>query len=73
MTASSVFPVAMLTAETTEMLVGKFAARAPINTPGQTRPPKISSAAIAIPVGGQTGVTFWCRVASESPSSAPAK
>src|SRR6185369_13446566 len=53
-TASSVFPVAIPTAEATEILVGKLAASAPMKTPGQTRPPKIRSAAIAIPVGGQT-------------------
>src|SRR5690349_19996810 len=71
--ASSVFPVAMPNVKGIGRLVGKFAASAPRKTPGRTRGPKMSTAAIAIPVGGQTGVTFSWSDASESPSSAPAK
>ena len=55
------------------MLVNKLTASAPRKTPGQTRRPKIMSEAIAIPVGGQTGVTFVCSEASDSPSLAAAK
>ncbi len=57
-TASRVFPVAMPSAEATGMSVKKFAASAPRKTPGQTRMPNIKSADIAMPVGGQTGVTL---------------
>ncbi len=60
-------------AEPAGMSVNKFAASAPRKMPGQSRRPKISSEAIAIPVGGQTGVTFECSEASERPSSAAAK
>src|SRR5215216_3181997 len=71
--ASNVFPVAMPSVEAIGIWVGRFAASAPIKMPGHTRKPKINSEAIAIPVGGQTGVTFSCSEASESPSFAPAK
>jgi hypothetical protein len=33
----------------------RFAARLPIKMPGQTRPPAMSSAASAMPEGGQIG------------------
>src|SRR5262249_17965056 len=72
-TASSVLPIAMPKVDATGRLVGMFAASAPRKTPGQTRNPKISSEAIAIQVGGQTGVTFSWTDASERPSSAVAK
>ena len=58
MSASIVFPEAIPNAKGIGRLVGIFAASAPRKTPGRTRGPKISTEAIAIPVGGQTGVTF---------------
>ena len=61
----------MPSAEAMGILVSRFALSAPIKTPGHTRGPKISNEAIAIPVGGQTGVTFSWSEASERPSSAP--
>jgi hypothetical protein len=47
--------------------------RAPIATAGQTLGPSRSSAAIAIPVGGQTGVMTPWPTARLRPSFAPPK
>jgi hypothetical protein len=48
---------------TTEV-VEKFTANAARKTPGQTLGPNIKNAAIAIPVGGQTGVALGLKKAS---------
>ena len=57
-TASSVFPVAMPSDVTTEPAVVTLTKKAPTRIAGQTREPKRSAAAIAIPVGGQTALAL---------------
>ena len=75
-TASSVLPAAMnsdattATAGVAAAIVVTLAMNAPMNTPGHMPRPKRSSAAIAIPVGGQTDVALaWIR-ASVRPAHA---
>ncbi len=53
---SSVLPVAMPSAVGSDSSTEKLAIAAPSHTPGQARKPQISSAASAIPEGGQTAV-----------------
>lgn len=72
-TASSIFPTAMPHAVSTGSFAVTFAANAPSKIPGQTRKPRISRAASATPVGGQTAVTCSATSASERPSLADAK
>ena len=57
-TASSELPIAIPTAVTPDTGVSRLASRAPASIPGQIRYPSNSTAAIATPVGGQTGDTF---------------
>jgi len=56
--ASSVLPSAIATEVAAGTGVSKFANNAPSRIPGQARKPSNNTAAIAIPVGGQTGETF---------------
>src|SRR5579864_6726096 len=53
--------------------VVRLAASAATKTPGQTRGPHSSRAAIAMPVGGQTGVALGCRNARWRPAFAAMK
>ena len=72
-TASSVFPIA-ITAETPGGNgVVRFAKNAPSAIAGQTRYPSTSTAASAIPVGGQTAVALAFTNASDNPSLADKK
>lgn len=50
-----------------------FAANEPIKIAGNSRGPKIRREAIAMPVGGQTAVTFVCAEANDNPNSAAPK
>jgi hypothetical protein len=56
-TASSVFPTAITAATGTSAPLVALARKAAAATAGQRRSPPRKSAAIAIPVGAQTGVT----------------
>ncbi len=56
--ASRVFPMAMPVAVATGTWVSRFAPKAPSKMAGQKFLPRTSNAAIATPVGGQTGETF---------------
>ena len=58
--ASSVLPMVMPRVVNTGTSVVPLASSAPSATPGQNRYPQITSAPRAIPVGGQTAVTFPC-------------
>src|SRR5262249_16947298 len=72
-TASRVFPTAIAAATGIEAspLVA-FAMKAPSAIAGQKRGPRRSSAASAIPVGGQTGVmTPWATESSSPTRAAP--
>ena len=69
-TASSVFPMPMAIATQKEAPLHALATTAPSITAGQTRTPPTSSAASAIPVGGQTSVANPLTGASVRPSRA---
>ena len=62
-TASSVFPTAMPAAAPSGMAVAALAKKAPTAMPGHAPRPRMTSAAIARPVGGQMSETFWPMVA----------
>lgn len=68
--ASRVFPIAIVTARESAESVLRLVNRAPTKMPGHKRNPKISSAAMAIPVGGQTGLILSCSKASANPTLA---
>ncbi len=70
MTASSELPVAIVAATPPETPVDRLTRKAPAKMPGQARRPKYSSAAIAMPVGGHTGLVLACSNASDSPRRA---
>ena len=55
-----VLPTAMIAAPSGDGPSGRFTARAPTNMAGHTRLPNTSRATRAMPVGGQTGVTWPC-------------
>src|SRR6266852_5472645 len=57
-TASRVLPVAIPRDVTTEPAVVRLTTKAPTRIAGQKRDPRAKSAAIAMPVGGQTGVAL---------------
>src|SRR6266571_4799270 len=61
--ASSALPVAMATEVAGVPAFSEFAAKAPRNIPGQSSGPHKSKAAIARPVGGQTGLELAFNVA----------
>ena len=63
MKASKVFPAAMAM-DVMGPEVRELAAKAPMYIPGQSRGPQIRSAAIARPVGGQTGLALAFSVAN---------
>jgi hypothetical protein len=56
--ASRVFPTAIPSEVATDPAVVTLTRKAPARTAGHTRAPKSSAAAIAIPVGGQTGLAL---------------
>src|SRR5712664_2656110 len=58
MTASKVLPVAMPIDVSTEPAVVRLTRRAPAKMDGQKRRPMATNVAIAIPVGGHTGVAL---------------
>ena len=58
--ASRVLPTVMPSVVSTDTSVVPLARSAPRATPGQNRYPQMTSAPRAIPVGGQTAVTFPC-------------
>src|SRR4029077_3207260 len=62
-TASSVLPVATPAEVSTDPAVVRLTAKAPRKIAGQKRKPRASNAAIARPVGGQTGEELGCTVA----------
>ena len=61
--ASSVLPAAMPSDESTDPAVVRLTAKAPAKIAGQMPRPSSSTAASAMPVGGQTGVAFACTMA----------
>jgi hypothetical protein len=69
-TASSVLPVAMPAAASEGAPVSMFATSAPIKIPGHMRRPARSTAASAIPVGGQTSDANPETASSRSPTRA---
>jgi len=72
-TASSVLPAAMPSDVATDPAVVRLARKAPSSTAGEARSPRISSAASAIPAGGQTAVALAWTKARLSPSFAVRK
>jgi hypothetical protein len=66
-----VLPIVIAPAVSGLAPLARFAANAPIAIPGHTRAPQMSTAATAIPVGGQTAVTLRLSKASRKPSRAP--
>ena len=67
-TASSVFPAAMPSELAIDPAVVMLTRNAPMKIAGHTRTPNSSTAASAIPVGGQTGEALACTKAKCSPS-----
>jgi hypothetical protein len=65
-----VLPAAIPSDEAADPDVSKFATSAPPKTPGQSRSPPRRRLAIAIPVGGHTGVMLACTEARERASRA---
>ena len=57
MTASSMLPAAIAAATSSPAPLVAFEMKAPTRTAGQSRRPKIKSAASAMPLGAHTGVT----------------
>jgi hypothetical protein len=59
-TASRVFPIAIPREVSAEPAVVRFTRKAPAKMAGQKPDPKVSSAVIAMPVGGHTGDALGC-------------
>ena len=71
-TASSVFPAAMIAAPQIGMPVVTLTTNAASETAGQSRVPRRTSAARAIPVGGHTVVAMPASASNDSPNRAVA-
>ena len=68
-----VFPAVMIAAAASDEPTVALSTNAPIAMPGQIRRPKTKSAARAMPVGGQNGVTCPSTSSCSRPSFAAAK
>ena len=67
---ATVFPAAVAAAASPFVLMGRLTAKAASAMPGHTRHPKRRNATTAMPVGGQSGVTFLSTSASRNPRMA---